>query len=96
MASSSRSTLRRRIARILPFGLAVVLLAGCSTLGLVGALLAGYATSANASRDWFHSLVFASILSLTMYVIVDLEFPRLGLIRVDTADQVLLDLRSSM
>jgi hypothetical protein len=65
-------------------------------LGFVGAMLAGYGTSVNASRDWFHSLVFAGILSLTMYVIVDLEFPRLGLIRVDAADQVLVDLRQAM
>jgi hypothetical protein len=31
-----------------------------------------------------------------VYVIVDIEFPRLGLIRVDAADQVLFELRESM
>ena len=30
------------------------------------------------------------------YMIVDLEFPRLGLIRVDSADQLMIDLRKSM
>ena len=65
-------------------------------LSLVGALLVGYGTSANKDRSWFHTVVFAAILSLTVYVIVDLEFPRLGLIRVDAADQVLIDLRKSM
>jgi hypothetical protein len=35
-------------------------------------------------------------MSLTFYVVLDLEFPRLGLIRVDAADQVLIDLRKSM
>jgi len=64
-------------------------------LGLVGAVLIGYSTSANAGRDWFHSIVLAAILSMTMYVIVDLEYPRLGLIQVDS-DQVLLELRRSM
>ena len=39
---------------------------------------------------------FAAVLSLTVYVILDLEFPRLGLIRVDAADQVLIELRESM
>jgi hypothetical protein len=29
-------------------------------------------------------------------VILDLEYPRLGLIRVDAADQVLVELRESM
>jgi hypothetical protein len=65
-------------------------------LGFVGALLIGYGTSANKDRSWFHTVVFAAIMSLTVYVIVDLEFPRLGLIRVDAADQLLLDVRKSM
>lgn len=64
-------------------------------LGLIGALLVGYSTSANAARDWFHSITYAAILSLTMYVIADLEYPRLGLIQVDS-DQVLVELRRSM
>jgi len=65
-------------------------------LSLVGALLVGYGTSTNKKRGWLHTTVFAAILSLTVYVIVDLEFPRLGLIRVDAADQVLVELRQSM
>ncbi len=65
-------------------------------LCLVGALLVGYGTSQNKVRGWFHPVIFAAILSLTVYVIVDIEFPRLGLIRVDAADQVLIELRKSM
>lgn len=64
-------------------------------LGLVGALLVGYSTSNNAERDWLHPVMLAAILSLTMYVIVDLEYPRLGLIQVDS-DQLLLELSKSM
>jgi hypothetical protein len=67
-----------------------------AALAVVGALLVGYGTSVNRQRSWLHTLVYAVILSLTVYVIIDLEFPRLGLIRVDSADQVLTDLRSSM
>ena len=67
-----------------------------SGLSLLGALLVGYDTSPNKDRSWFHPVVFATILSLTVYVIVDFEFPRLGMIRVDTADQVLIELRKSM
>ena len=65
-------------------------------LGVVSALLMGYATSANRDRSVLHTWVFAVILSLTFYVIIDLEFPRLGIIRVDAADQVMVDLRTSM
>src|SRR4029077_5432250 len=70
-----------------------LLLAG---LSLVGALLVGYGTSASKDRSWFHTVVFAAILSLTVYVIADLEFPRLGLIRVGAAHPVLIGLRKSM
>jgi hypothetical protein len=65
-------------------------------LCLVGALLVGYGIAPNQSRNWFHPLIFAAMLSLTVYVIIDIEFPRLGLIRIDAADQVLIDLRQSM
>ena len=65
-----------------------LMLAGIS---LVGALLVGYGASVNKGRSWLHTLAFAVILSLTTYVI-----PRLGLIRVDAADQVLVELRESM
>ncbi len=34
--------------------------------------------------------------ALTIFVILDLEYPRLGLIRVEAADQVLVDLRAAM
>lgn len=65
-------------------------------ISLVSALLVGYDASVNKGRNWLHTFVFAAILSLTIYVIIDLEFPRLGLIRVDSADQVLVELRESM
>ena len=67
-----------------------------AALSLVGALLVGYGSSVNRQRTWLHNLVFASILTLTIYVIVDFEFPRVGLIRVDDADQMLINLRASM
>jgi len=65
-------------------------------LSLIGALLAGYGMSAGKVRSLLHMMVFAAIMSLTIYVILDLEYPRQGLIRVDSADQVLVELRKSM
>lgn len=67
-----------------------------AALSLVGALLVGYSTSRNKDRKWLHTVIFAAFLSLTVYVIVDVEFPRLGLIRIDSADQALIDLRKTM
>lgn len=65
-------------------------------LSLIGALLAGHGMAAAASRNWLHMIGFALVLSVAVYVILDLEFPRFGLIRVDDFDQALADLRRSM
>ncbi|MGL4603334.1 MAG: hypothetical protein ACRCU9_04220, partial [Iodobacter sp.] len=70
-----------------------ILLAG---LSLMGALLVGYDMAGNKERSLLHTFAFAAIMALALYVIVDLEFPRLGLISIDAADQVLIDLRKSM
>jgi hypothetical protein len=65
-------------------------------LGFLSALLVGYDSSDNKERNWLHPVVFAAIMSLTVYVIIDIEFPRLGLIRIAAADQVLVELRKTM
>ena len=48
------------------------------------------------SRHWLHSVTFAFALAGSVYVIIDMEFPRVGLIRVDAFDTVLVELRRSM
>lgn len=63
---------------------------------LMSSLLAGYAMAGGKSRSWIHVIGFALILASTVYVILDLEFPRLGIIRIDAFDRVLVDLRQSM
>ena len=65
-------------------------------LALVSALLAGYGMAGGKSRSWVHILCFALVISAAFYVILDMEFPRLGLIQIDAFDQALVDLRESM
>jgi hypothetical protein len=48
------------------------------------------------TRSWLHLLCFAAAMSIGVYVILDLEFPRVGLIRIDAVDHVLHELRASM
>lgn len=75
-----------------PFSIFVMLLA----LLLVSSLLAGYEMAGAASRKWTHALSYAFIMSMAVYMIADLEFPRLGLIRIDRADHFMVELRESM
>ena len=74
----------------------VVIYAMLALLVLAGAMLAGYGMGLGKVRHWFHTLAFALVLVLAVYVILDFEFPRVGLIRIQSIDQLLLDLRESM
>jgi hypothetical protein len=65
-------------------------------VALACALLAGFSMGAVARPSWLHVVGFAAILALTIWVTVDLEYPRLGLIRVDDFDQLLIDVRAGM
>ena len=58
--------------------------------------LVGYGISQNPARSWLHSITFAAVVTVTVYVIVDLEFPRVGLIRVDSADAAIFELHGIM
>lgn len=74
----------------------VIIFAMLFVLALVSALLTGYAMAGNKSRSWLHILCFALIISVTVYVILDLEYPRVGLIREAAFDQSLVELRETM
>jgi len=66
------------------------------SVALVSGLLAGYAISKRGSRSWLHMLLYAAIIPITIYAVLDFEDPRSGLIRVDAADKALLQLRDSI
>ena len=65
-------------------------------IAIIAALIGGHAMGGARRSHLMHILVYALVLASTSYVILDLEYPRLGLIRVDAADQVLVDLRAGM
>jgi len=56
---------------------------------LVCALLGGHAMLRSRAPNWFHIIGFAAIVTLTLYVIADLEYPRLGQIQVGSMDSLL-------
>jgi hypothetical protein len=87
--TTTRATAQQKHPPYIIFALLVGLSLGCS-------LLVGYGMAGSKTRSRLHSLAFAIVITVTLYVIVDLEFPRGGLIRIDGADQSLVDLRASM
>jgi hypothetical protein len=87
------TTTRAMVARMHP---PFIIYAMLFILALVSALTAGYGMAGQTRRSWLHVLGFCAIIAFTAYVILDLEHPRFGLIRIDQADQTLLDLRQSL
>jgi hypothetical protein len=69
---------------------------GLGILVLASALLAGFGMAEAKRPSRLHMIVFSAILSVSVYVILDLEYPHAGLIRIDKADHVLSDVRSGM
>jgi len=66
-------------------------------VALVCSLMAGYAM-AGKQRCWLHILAFVSIYVLSIYVILEIEYARLGRLSVleTRYDQILVDVRDSM
>jgi len=73
----------------------VAILALLLMVAVFAAVLAGHDMAGRERFSWMHIIVFAGVVSLTIWVIYDLEMPRYGLIRIDNYDQALLDLRDS-
>jgi hypothetical protein len=64
--------------------------------GLAAAFLAGLSSSRASRYQWVPALVFAVVVSAAVFVILDMEFPRAGFIRVDAVDRLLVDLLDAM
>lgn len=65
-------------------------------LGLGGSLLAGFGMASATARSWIHMMIFAATLTVTLYVVTDMEYPRLGLIRIENFDHFLVDAHQQM
>jgi hypothetical protein len=81
-------TLRRVVALII-----YAMLFG---LGLGGSLLAGFGMAAATARSWIHMVIFAGTLTITLYAVTDMEFPRLGLIHIENFDHFLVETYEQM
>jgi hypothetical protein len=65
-------------------------------LALLCSLVTGYGMAASKQRSWLHILAFTLTIVISVYVILDIENPREGYIRLDPYDQILVDLRATM
>ena len=81
------------MTRIHPPGVIFILLIGLATLG---AFLIGYNSAEIKQPYSLHVICYVLITAFTIYLIMNLEFPRVGFIRFNTFDQMLMDVRDDM
>lgn len=75
----------------------ILIFATLLILGLVCSLLAGYVLAYTKTGNVrLHIFAFAVVVTLTIYIIFDLDYPRFGLIQLDFADKALIDLLAGM
>jgi hypothetical protein len=65
-------------------------------LALASAFVAGVSMAKSSLPNRLHVFGFSALVTLTLAVIVDFEYPRIGLIRIDAVDELLVDARESM
>jgi len=87
-------TTTRTVALITHPPLAVYIMLAIAVI--TSSILAGYAMATSQVRDWVATVTFSLILGSALYVILDYEFPRIGFIRIDPVDQVLVDTLKKM
>jgi hypothetical protein len=85
---------KEHVARSLhPPRLIYVLLA---IAALTGAVFVGYAIATVNQRNWLYMIGIAGTIASATYLVAELEYPRLGRVRVDAADRTIIELRASM
>jgi len=72
----------------------IFIMLGILVLG--ASLLAGHGMARGKRRSSLHVLLFAVLMAGVIYIMLDFEHPRAGLIRVAAFDQVLVNVRESM
>ena len=87
------STTRTMALQLHPPRIIYALLFG---LGLICSLLAGFRMSSGQHRSWLHILGFTVLTVIIVYVMLDVEYPRAGLIHLESTDQLLVNLREHM
>jgi hypothetical protein len=60
------------------------------------AMFAGYSMANRGARNWLFTIGIAATIAIVMYVVIQLEFPRLGVVNVAVIDRPLLELPASL
>jgi hypothetical protein len=85
---------RHRLIRLLhpPWIIWVMLV----VTALAASMFGGYSMGTRQAHNWFHVIGFAATISIALYVIVEMEFPRVGIVQMGAMDRAFVALRATM
>lgn len=59
---------------------------------VIASVLAGYGMGGSETRSWIHMVAFAATMAIAISIIMDMEYPRKGMIRIDDFERATFDL----
>lgn len=65
-------------------------------VALLSAFITGYGTASRKRWLSVHIIAYSIIMSATIYIILDIEFPRYGIIKASGLDAMLVDVKNTM
>ncbi len=65
-------------------------------LALVCGCFVGINLGQGKQGSIFHQMIYAIVMTAALYIIIDFEFPRVGIIRIDQSDALLISQREAM
>jgi len=65
-------------------------------LAALGAFLVGYIAAENQQKNPVHIASYVILTAFIIYIITNIEFPRVGFVRLNMFDQLLVDVREGM
>jgi hypothetical protein len=77
-------------------GMPTTVMVALVALSLAAAVLAGFHAARHPRRSLLHMIVFAGVIAMLLYLMVDLMLPRSGLIRIRRADKAMQRLYENM
>jgi hypothetical protein len=64
---------------------------------MVCSLLGGFNMAGKTQPSWLHIGSYALIAAITIFTVLEIEYPRLGILQIESNfDQVIVDVRSRM
>ena len=65
-------------------------------VSLLSGLLAGFAMAKRQRRSWLHLVLYAFVVAISIFILIDLEYPRTGHVQLRAVDDALYHLRDSI